>query len=106
MDHAVPCAANAFTTKGAPHEKWLILDATLGQNGLAQALSFHQAAGLTGLVLTKMDGLSRGGMIFQCFQELKTPIRFMGVGERPEDLETFSAKNFVKELFDLEARSS
>lgn len=91
---------------GTPHEVWMVVDATLGQNAVAQGKSFHEAVGLTGLVLTKMDGLSRGGTIFQLFDELKVPIRFLGVGERENDLESFNFHTFIEELFDLDAPSS
>lgn len=91
---------------GAPHESWLIVDATLGQNAVDQAKAFHEAIGLCGLVLTKMDGVSRGGTIFQLFQSLKLPIRFLGVGEKPEDLQKFSSDNFVDDLFDRKASYS
>jgi len=93
----------AKAVEGAPHDIWLVLDATLGQNALSQAMSFHQAMSLTGLVLTKMDGLSRGGSVFQLFRELQTPIWFIGKGESLEDLESFHPEQFVDELFDLEA---
>lgn len=84
----------------APHDVWMIIDSTLGQNAVAQGKAFHEAVGLTGIVLTKLDGLSRGGTVFQLFQELRTPIRFLGFGESEHDLEPFLAVNFVEELFD------
>lgn len=92
--------------EGAPHDTWIIMDATLGQNVVAQAKSFHEAVGLTGLLLTKVDGLSRGGTIFQLFQELHVPIRFLGLGERPEDLEIFKSDKFIEDLFDQSTSSS
>lgn len=84
----------------APHDVWLVLDATLGQNALSQAEMFHEAVTLTGLILTKMDGLSRGGIIFQIFQKIQCPIWFMGVGESSSDLEVFDPENFVDSLFE------
>jgi len=85
---------------GSPHDIWLVVDSTMGQNAIAQGKTFHEAVNLTGLVLTKLDGLSRGGTVFQLFQELKTPIRFLGVGEKVSDLEVFNSVKFVEELFD------
>lgn len=85
---------------GAPHDIWMVVDSTLGQNAVAQGKSFHEAVGLTGLVLTKMDGLSRGGTIFQLYNELQVPIRFLGVGEGENDLETFDFRSFIEDLFD------
>jgi fused signal recognition particle receptor len=85
---------------GSPHEILLILDATLGQNGLLQARQFHETVGLTGMVLTKLDGTARGGIAVSVSMELGIPIRFVGVGEGVEDLEDFSPKEFVDGLFD------
>ncbi len=84
----------------APQDVWMVVDSTLGQNSVVQGRLFHECLGLTGLVVTKLDGLSRGGTIFQIFQELKQPIRFLGYGEDPEDLETFKSFTFIQELFD------
>jgi fused signal recognition particle receptor len=84
----------------APHDVWMVVDSTLGQNSVVQGRLFHECLGLTGLVVTKLDGLSRGGTIFQIFQELRQPIRFLGYGEAPEDLETFKSFTFIQELFD------
>lgn len=86
----------------APHEVLLVLDAVTGQNGLNQALQFHEAVNLTGLVLTKLDGTAKGGVIFAIAQVLKLPIPFIGIGEKAEDLKPFSAQEFVDALFDLE----
>lgn len=91
---------------GAPHDIWMVVDATLGQNAVAQGKSFHEAVGLTGLVLTKMDGLSRGGTVFQLYDELRVPIRFLGVGETENDLETFKTTDFIEDLFDLSQTTS
>lgn len=82
----------------APHEKLLIVDATTGQNALEQAKIFNEAIGVTGLILTKMDGTAKGGVIVALAKELKIPIRFIGVGEKAEDLVPFNAKEFVDAL--------
>ncbi len=84
----------------APHEVWLVLDATTGQNALAQAREFHQAVGVTGLILTKLDGTARGGAIFAIARDLGLPVRFVGVGEGLEDLLPFDADTFVEGLFE------
>ncbi len=84
---------------GAPHEVLLILDATTGQNGLSQAREFLKSAGVTGLIVTKLDGTAKGGVLFGISQELKIPVRYIGVGESLEDLLEFSAENFVASLF-------
>ncbi len=85
---------------GAAPETLLVLDATTGQNGLAQAAAFHQAVTLTGIVLTKLDSTSRGGIVFAIEQRLGVPVRFAGVGERPEDLVEFDPGAFVAALFE------
>lgn len=82
----------------APHETWLVLDATVGQNGLQQALSFHEHVPLTGLVLTKMDGSAKGGIVFALSDKLNIPIRFVGVGEKEADLIPFNIKEFIEKL--------
>lgn len=82
----------------APHETLLVLDAGNGQNALAQAREFHQAIGLDGVVITKLDGTARGGVIFAIAEQLKLPIRFIGVGESAEDLRPFVARDFVDAL--------
>lgn len=83
----------------APHEVMLVLDASTGQNGLAQAQKFHDALGVTGITLTKLDGTAKGGIIFAIANQLRLPIRFIGVGEKLEDLRPFQAKLFVEALF-------
>ncbi len=83
---------------GAPHESLMVLDAPTGQNGLQQAKMFHEAVGLTGLILTKLDGTAKGGIVVRIYQELGVPIKFVGVGERLEDLQPFDAKTFVNAL--------
>jgi fused signal recognition particle receptor len=84
---------------GAPHEVLLVIDATTGQNGLTQAREFTKSAGVTGLVLTKLDGTAKGGVVTAIARELKLPIRFVGVGEKVDDLIEFSADAFVESLF-------
>jgi len=84
---------------GAPHEVLLVLDATTGQNGLSQAREFTKSAGVTGLVLTKLDGTAKGGVVTAIAKDLKIPIRFVGVGEKMDDLIEFSADDFVESLF-------
>ncbi len=85
--------------EGAPHETLLVLDATTGQNALQQALLFREAAPLTGIVLTKLDGTAKGGIILAICAELQLPVRFVGLGERADDLRTFHANDFVEALF-------
>ena len=85
--------------EGAPHEVLLVLDATVGQNGLAQAREFMNVAGVTGIVLTKLDGTAKGGVIIGICDELKLPVRYVGVGEKVADLRPFAPKEFVEALF-------
>ncbi len=85
---------------GAPHETLLVLDATTGMNALNQAREFHKAVKLTGLVVTKLDGTSKGGMVVAIQKELGLPIKFIGLGEQPEDLQPFDAKDFADALFE------
>jgi len=84
----------------APHETLLIMDAGFGQNALQQAQQFHQALGLTGLAVTKLDGTARGGILFAIARKLGLPIRFIGVGEGIEDLRPFHARDFVSALLE------
>jgi fused signal recognition particle receptor len=84
---------------GAPHEVFLIIDATTGQNGLSQAREFMKFTGITGLIVTKLDGTAKGGILFGICQELAIPIRFIGIGESLEDLIEFSPETFVDSLF-------
>lgn len=86
----------------APHEVLLVLDAGTGQNALSQARLFHEAVQLTGMALTKLDGTAKGGVIFALSKQMQLPIRFLGVGERIDDLRPFSANEFVKALFSTE----
>jgi fused signal recognition particle receptor len=83
---------------GAPHEALMVLDAPTGQNGFAQARMFHEAVGLTGVALTKLDGTAKGGIIVRIVRELKVPIKLIGVGERIEDLQAFDPEAFVDAL--------
>jgi fused signal recognition particle receptor len=84
---------------GAPHEVLLVVDATTGQNGLAQAQEFMKFTGITGLIVTKLDGTAKGGILFGICQELGIPVRFIGVGESLEDLLDFSPETFIDSLF-------
>jgi fused signal recognition particle receptor len=84
---------------GAPHETLLVMDATTGQNGLQQARQFTQSSGVTGIVLTKLDGTAKGGVVVAISRELGLPVRFVGVGEKIGDLLPFDAKEFVESLF-------
>lgn len=83
----------------APHEVLLVLDATVGQNAINQARQFNEAIGVSGLCITKLDGTAKGGIIFAIAQQLKLPIRFIGVGESIDDLQPFNAEEFVKAIF-------
>ncbi len=83
---------------GAPHESLMVLDAPTGQNGFAQASMFHQAIGLTGLCLTKLDGTAKGGIVVRIVRELGVPIKLIGVGEKVEDLQAFDPERFVDAL--------
>jgi fused signal recognition particle receptor len=90
----------AKVVPGAPHEILLVMDATTGQNGLVQAREFTSAVGVTGIVLTKLDGTAKGGIVVAITRELNLPVRFVGVGEQMEDLVPFDAEAFVNSLFD------
>jgi fused signal recognition particle receptor len=85
--------------EGAPHEVLLVLDATTGQNALSQARTFQEAVPLTGVILTKMDGSGKGGVVLSIADTLGVPIRCIGLGERTEDLQDFQAQDFVEALF-------
>jgi fused signal recognition particle receptor len=89
----------AKAAPGAPHETLLVLDATTGQNGIAQARQFHEALGVTGLVLTKLDGTAKGGVVIGICDELGIPVRYVGVGETVADLKPFDPDAFVEALF-------
>ncbi len=90
----------AREVEGAPHEVLLVLDATVGQNGLAQAREFMGAAGVNGIVLTKLDGTAKGGIAVAIAHDLKLPIRYVGVGEAIDDLVPFSPEEYVNALFE------
>ncbi|MBI3236522.1 MAG: signal recognition particle-docking protein FtsY [Chlamydiales bacterium] len=83
----------------APHETLLVLDATTGQNGIDQARTFHSFTPLTGLILTKLDGSAKGGIILSIYQELRIPVLYVGVGEKIDDLLPFDAESYIKALF-------
>jgi fused signal recognition particle receptor len=89
----------AKAMEGAPHETLLVLDATTGQNALQQAILFKEAVDLTGIILTKLDGTAKGGIVLGICDELKLPVRYVGLGERAEDLREFMAEEFVEALF-------
>jgi fused signal recognition particle receptor len=88
----------------APHEVLLVLDASTGQNGLQQARQFDASVGVTGLVLTKLDGTAKGGIVLAVTRAMQVPVRYVGVGEGLEDLEAFDAEAFVAALFGEEER--
>jgi fused signal recognition particle receptor len=85
---------------GAPHETLLVLDATTGMNALNQAREFHKAVALTGLIITKLDGTSKGGMVVAIQKELALPVKYIGLGEKPEDLQPFDPAQFAQALFE------
>ena len=85
---------------GAPHETLLVLDASTGMNALTQAREFNKSVPLTGLVITKLDGTSKGGMVVAIQKELGLPVKFIGLGEKLEDLQPFDASQFAQALFE------
>ena len=85
---------------GAPHEVWLVLDATTGQNAIAQARTFDERFGVTSIILTKLDGTAKGGIVVGISGELDIPIKFIGIGEKIDDLRPFDAGDFVQAIFD------
>jgi fused signal recognition particle receptor len=91
LDRALP---------GAPHDIWLVLDATTGQNGVAQVQQFHESLGLTGLVLTKLDGTAKGGIVINIAEQFRLPIRYIGIGEKVDDLRPFDAAEFAAALLE------
>lgn len=86
----------------APQHRWLVVDGSLGSNSIEQAKAFHQSFGLTGLVVTKLDGTSRGGALVGIYRQLKIPIYFLGLGEQAEDLQPFSVQSYARAVFGLE----
>lgn len=93
-------AVTAKVVADAPHEVWLVIDGTTGQNALQQAKKFKEAVEVTGVIVTKLDGTAKGGMVFAVFQELGLPVQYLGLGEGMEDLVPFRADNFVDSLFE------
>jgi fused signal recognition particle receptor len=89
----------------APHHSWLVVDGSLGANSVEQARAFHKSFGLTGLIVTKLDGTSKGGAIVAIWRELKLPIVFVGLGEEPDDLQAFSAANYAAAVFGTETKA-
>jgi len=87
----------------APQHRWLVVDGSLGANSIEQAKVFHKSFGLTGLIVTKLDGTSRGGALVGIYRQLKIPIFFIGLGEQADDLQPFSAENYSRAVFGLEA---
>jgi len=83
----------------APHETLLVLDATTGQNGISQAKSFKEITNVTGIVLTKLDGTAKGGIVLAIKEEVNIPVKFIGLGERKEDLEVFDIEKYIYGLF-------
>lgn len=88
--------------EGAPHEKWLVVDGSLGANSIEQAKVFHEAVGLTGIIVTKLDGTAKGGALVAIVRELGIPVRFIGVGETTEDLQPFNKKAYARSVVGLE----
>jgi len=86
----------------APHETFLVLDATTGQNAVSQAKLFTEAAPITGIILTKLDGTGKGGVAIGISSDMKIPVKWIGVGEKAEDLRPFAAKDFSDALFGIE----
>ncbi len=84
---------------GAPHQVWLVLDATTGQNALSQADMFNKSIGITGIILTKLDGTAKGGIVVGISRQLRIPIVFIGIGEKMDDLRPFDAEEFVEAIF-------
>ena len=87
----------------APHHSWLVIDGSHGSNAIEQAKEFHRAFGLTGLIVTKLDGTARGGALVGIYRQLKLPVYFLGFGEQPEDLQPYTVDNYVKAVFGLES---
>ncbi|MCX6840835.1 MAG: signal recognition particle-docking protein FtsY [candidate division WOR-3 bacterium] len=101
MDEAVKIKRVCAKVKpGAPEEVWLVLDATVGQNGLRQAAAFNEQLGLTGLVVTKLDGTAKGGVLIPIVMELGVPVKFTGTGESLDDIEPFDPEAYSKALFE------
>lgn len=86
----------------APHQTLLVLDATTGQNAISQARNFGEIVPLTGVVLTKLDGTAKGGVVLSVHEELNVPVKWIGLGEREDDLERFDPQAFAKALFETD----
>lgn len=93
-------ATSARVVADAPHEVWLVLDGTTGQNALEQAKKFQEQVDVTGIIVTKLDGTAKGGMIFSIFNELKLPVHYIGLGEGVTNMVFFDPDNFINSLFD------
>jgi len=93
-------AISAKVVPDAPHEVWLVLDGTTGQNALEQAKKFRELVNITGVIVTKLDGTAKGGMVFSIFNELKLPVHYIGLGEGVTNLVFFDPDNFVNSLFE------
>jgi len=89
--------------EAAPHHRWLVVDGSIGSNSIEQARKFHESFGLTGLIITKLDGTSRGGALVGIFRELQLPIYFVGLGEKKEDLQPFNVDHYVNAIFGLDS---
>jgi len=85
---------------GAPNEVLLVVDATTGQNAIQQARQFHEALGVTGFVLTKLDGTAKGGVVVAIARELNLPIRYVGIGEKVDDLLPFDPEKYIQSIFE------
>ena len=85
--------------ENAPHETLLVIDATTGQNGISQAKAFKEITDITGIVLTKLDGTAKGGIVLAIKEEVNLPVKFVGLGEKSEDLQTFDIENYIYGLF-------
>ena len=83
----------------APHETLLVIDATTGQNGIMQAKAFSEVTNITGIVLTKLDGTAKGGIVLAIKEEVNIPVKFVGLGEKEDDLETFDIEKYIYGLF-------
>ena len=95
-----PPARTSKSVHAAPHDVLLVLDAPTGQNALAQAAKFKESVHASGVILTKLDSTAKGGMVFAIYRELGLPVRFIGTGERIQDLAPFDADQFIEGLFD------
>ncbi len=93
-------AISSRVVPDAPHEVLLVLDGTTGQNAMQQAQKFREASNVTGVIVTKLDGTAKGGMVFSIFNDLKLPVHYIGLGEGVDDMVLFNPENFVKSLFD------